>query len=171
MAHYPDFSVYPLHVAVKNLYNQCMYVPDACAQAKLIIWLLLQYKADPSKNLEDPDSGGKKRSTRVLNMPDRAPTIFVSCAKTLAQSLYDNPVPKYQMTQQSAMKHCIALLAGDVPITSMSAVLGVCVETVSIPTTTRQLYADLLGSGRYSDVVFETQVCMVITFPGHNSIN
>jgi hypothetical protein len=156
-----------------------MHVPDACAQAKLIILLLLQYKADPSKNLQYPDSGvcppHLKRSTRVLNMPDRAPTISVSCAKTLAQSLYDNPVPKYKMTQQSAMKHCIALLAGDVPITSMSvplsAVLGVCVETVSIPTTTRQLYADLLGSGKYSDVVFETQVCMAITFPGHNSIN
>jgi hypothetical protein len=28
-----------------------------------------------------------------------------------------------------------------------------------------------LGSGKYSDVVFETQVCMAITFPGHNSIN
>ena len=96
---------------------------------------------------------------RVKNMPDTSSMITVLCAEALAQSLHDNPVPKHKKIQQLSMKYCIALFAGKSPIalTPMAAVLCVF-ETVSMPKTTRQLYTDLLKSGKYSDIVLATKV-------------
>jgi len=65
-------------------------------------------------------------------MPASAVKIHVCHLEKIALDLHDNPVPKYKTTQQLAIKYCVALFAGETPITSM----GDYVETISIPTTT-----------------------------------
>jgi len=42
-----NLQILLLQAAIKNLYNQCMDGPDDCEQAKRIVFLLLQCKADP----------------------------------------------------------------------------------------------------------------------------
>jgi len=158
----PHGIIYPLHFAVKNLYNRCMQEPDEFAQAKRIVSLLVQYRANPKICATVSNSFQIRESCfkiRVKNMPDTSSMITVLCAEALAQSLHDNPVPKHKKIQPLSMKYYIALFAGKSPIalTPMAAVLCVF-ETVSMPKTTRQLYTDLLKSGKYSDIVLATKV-------------
>jgi len=138
--------------------------PYECEQAKRIVFLLLQYKADPKKKAYRENNIGVQLTIShlgsVLNMPNSAGKIFIEPPEKMAQNLHDNPVPKYKTTQQSSMKYCVALFAGKPP--GLSIVLGDYMETIGIPTTTHQLYVDLLESGKYSDIVFATKVCIKV---------